>query len=148
MIILENAQWMDSASWNLTLAATQHLPGVLFFIALRPIAKSDSYAYSQLLKTKIYRMRLSNLNLEESMQLIASRLQTTKLPKEISEKIYVKSQGNFRGNFDFFKLKFQWNFLSIHSVLFRDGWFPNSFNMSISLFNLKIQLENRESIRD
>eukprot|EP01119_Soliformovum_irregulare_P018426 TRINITY_DN5644_c0_g1_i1.p1 TRINITY_DN5644_c0_g1~~TRINITY_DN5644_c0_g1_i1.p1 ORF type:complete len:1103 (+),score=322.47 TRINITY_DN5644_c0_g1_i1:3-3311(+) len=94
MIILENAQWMDSASWNLTLAATQHLPGVLFMISMRPMAKSDSYAYSQLLKTKKHRLILKNLTEEETTSLIASKLRTTKLPKEISKKIHEKSQGN------------------------------------------------------
>lgn len=42
MIVLENAQWMDSSSWSLALAVSQLQVQALLVIVMRPMKIQDS----------------------------------------------------------------------------------------------------------
>lgn len=81
LIILENAHWMDSASWSLTLAgfnlkndnsfilvlASKKLEGVLITIVTRFMIEDIPFQYNQILHNiKTKRITLKNLSESET----------------------------------------------------------------------------------
>jgi len=94
LLILENAHWLDSASWGLALSACQQLDGVLIVIALRPI-KNQSFQLSRIihLPGSIY-FCLKNLSQEDIAKMVAKRLNLKKVPETIMRTVYAKGQGN------------------------------------------------------
>eukprot|EP01117_Protostelium_nocturnum_P014485 TRINITY_DN5511_c0_g2_i2.p1 TRINITY_DN5511_c0_g2~~TRINITY_DN5511_c0_g2_i2.p1 ORF type:complete len:1733 (+),score=655.57 TRINITY_DN5511_c0_g2_i2:165-5363(+) len=94
LIIMENAQWLDSASWGLALSASQQMESCLFVIAMRPI-KSNSFQYSQLIhQDYCVRVVLKPLNEEETALQSAEILKVEKISSDMALKVHEKSQGN------------------------------------------------------
>lgn len=96
IFIFENAQWLDSASWRLINAAAQTLKHCLIIATTRPI--QEETASSDLLKLLSYEhtitLNLRNLDMNETAELVSSRLSVKSIPKELSEVIFEKSGGN------------------------------------------------------
>lgn len=95
LVVLENAHWLDSASWGLALAAIKQLSGILLLIALRPLSFPVPIQYSQIMHHRHSTVtRLKGLAEKETSQLIASTLLVDKVPPEMSKEIHSKGQGN------------------------------------------------------
>ncbi|PRP80584.1 guanylyl cyclase [Planoprotostelium fungivorum] len=95
LITIENAQWLDSASWGLALSASQQLTGVLFVLAMRSGTKNISFQYSQLVRQDYTQpMVLYPLSEEETALQAADILQVERIAPEVARVIHEKSQGN------------------------------------------------------
>eukprot|EP01119_Soliformovum_irregulare_P011079 TRINITY_DN2752_c0_g1_i4.p1 TRINITY_DN2752_c0_g1~~TRINITY_DN2752_c0_g1_i4.p1 ORF type:complete len:1020 (-),score=406.21 TRINITY_DN2752_c0_g1_i4:7-3066(-) len=93
LILLDNIQWFDSASWAL-ISALREIHGILLIAAIQQ-AKSMPVQYNQLVnKPNTQKIALGNLGEDDVTQLIANRLGVTKVPTEISKEIFAKSRGN------------------------------------------------------
>jgi class 3 adenylate cyclase len=95
VLVLEDAHWMDSASWSLLSAVSQRIPNVLLVIAKRPTGDQVPAAYDQLLTSAntLY-LKLEALPVEDSLALVCQRLGISELPPEISELIRAKAEGH------------------------------------------------------
>lgn len=95
LLIMENANWCDTASWSLMLAISQHIPSLLVVIATRPLSDPVPESYQRLLDLpRTRRLSLSPLSLEETQELICQRLGIARVPESITTLIYEKAQGN------------------------------------------------------
>jgi len=98
VITLEDAHWLDAASWELVLEVARALANLplLFIIALRPLRSEQATAeYTQIrnLPGSVF-ISLSGLDAADTTSLVAARLGVDALPKEVSELVQTRSGGN------------------------------------------------------
>ena len=95
VIVLEDANWLDSASWTLALLVAQQVQPKLFVIVTRPMPtpSPDEYVYLQD-SSDAERIILHSLPLADTETLMRQRLQVDSLPESLVSFIHVKSQGN------------------------------------------------------
>ncbi len=96
VVVLENALWMDSASWILALAAGQQVHSILLVIVTRPLTGSlpEEYRQMLLLTSAMQWLRLEPLSSDEMMALVCQRLNVSNLPDAVAALIHEKAQGN------------------------------------------------------
>lgn len=95
VIVLEDAHWLDSASWSLTLAVHQQTLPLLCVIAIRPLPERCSVDYTQLLETEQTKyLRLRGLSRLETEQFISQQLAVTHLPQAVTAFVYAKAEGH------------------------------------------------------
>ena len=95
LIILEDAHWLDSASWALTRLVSQQVRPVLLIIVSRPMTDPLPAEYHQLLQAPgVQRLRLEALSSEETLTLICQRLGVNTLPQPITALILAKAEGH------------------------------------------------------
>jgi class 3 adenylate cyclase/tetratricopeptide (TPR) repeat protein len=101
MVILEDAHWLDSASWALTLSLGRRIHHLLLIISTRPMMDPPLAEYHQFLATqpgrwgsKIHRLQLGPLLPEETVEMITQRLGVTALPESVAKLIQEKAEGH------------------------------------------------------
>ena len=98
LIILENAQWLDSLSWQLVIEISRSLSQlpVLLVVALRPLqglSPEHPYRVAKGLP-QAQQMALAPLSPSETVQLAAARLGLTELADKIAEFVIQRTAGN------------------------------------------------------
>ncbi|GIK43899.1 MAG: adenylate/guanylate cyclase domain-containing protein [Chloroflexota bacterium] len=95
LIILEDAHWLDSASWVLARLVSQRVQQVLLVVVARPLADPLPAEYSQLLQgAGVQRLKLEALSPEETVALVCQRLSAKSLPEPVSVLIRAKAEGH------------------------------------------------------
>jgi class 3 adenylate cyclase/tetratricopeptide (TPR) repeat protein len=95
MIVLEDAHWLDSASWALTWLVAQRIPSVLLVIVTRPMTDPLPDEYLQLHHAeRAQSINLTTLSAEDTEALICQRLAVDRLPAALVSQIYAKAHGN------------------------------------------------------
>jgi class 3 adenylate cyclase/tetratricopeptide (TPR) repeat protein len=101
LLILEDAHWMDSASWALALAIVQRVRNVLLIATMRPMAGSGAPRPGDSIPPEYHRFRrqalavhMDALSAEEGVELVCRRLGVADLPEPIAEFIRERAQGN------------------------------------------------------
>ena len=99
-IILDDAQWLDSATWNLIEDINHELPSMLLIIAMRPFQENElgrqmEEEYKRVrMNSATLHLPLASLSLGATAQLVAQRLGVKDLPLFVLQFIRVRSQGN------------------------------------------------------
>ncbi|HLO17434.1 MAG TPA: AAA family ATPase, partial [Anaerolineales bacterium] len=100
VIILDDAQWLDSATWNLIGHINRELPSILLIVAMRPFQENE---IGTQIEEEYQRVRtnpatqylpLTSLSLGDTAHLVAQRLRIKALPLFVLEFIRLRSQGN------------------------------------------------------
>eukprot|EP01119_Soliformovum_irregulare_P003319 TRINITY_DN1370_c0_g1_i1.p1 TRINITY_DN1370_c0_g1~~TRINITY_DN1370_c0_g1_i1.p1 ORF type:complete len:1601 (+),score=583.09 TRINITY_DN1370_c0_g1_i1:488-4804(+) len=97
LVQLENAHWMDSASWALAGALSQESNlAILVVVSMRPIEGDVPIQYSQMSNsTHATHLRVKNLSEDECSELITTTLEVTgKLSKDVTKNIMERTEGN------------------------------------------------------
>ena len=95
VILLEDAHWMDSLSWALTLDIVQNVRRIMVVIAARPFTETDSEAFVQLASREdTTRLTLSPLSSDDTLALIRARLGVARLADSLSEFILERGRGH------------------------------------------------------
>ena len=97
LLVLDDAQWIDSASWALFSDARQAFPSLLAVVASRPVADDAlvSKEYEALLAAPDTALvQLAPLAPEESTVMIAQRLGVRELPEQVSAFIRQRAGGH------------------------------------------------------
>jgi class 3 adenylate cyclase len=95
VLVLEDAHWLDSASWALTLQISQRVRSLLLVLATRPLAEPWSLAYRQLLNAPhAHQLALAALPADDMLALVCQRLQVKILPDAVMAFIQEKAEGN------------------------------------------------------
>ncbi len=95
VIFMEDLHWCDSASLGLLARLSMRKLRVLACISTRPLADDASPLHWGLLQSAgTTHIALRALTPEDSVQLICSRLGTTKIPEEVGAYIYSRAKGH------------------------------------------------------
>ncbi len=94
LVVVEDAHWLDSASWALALKVAREVGEVLLVVATRPSGPDFPDEHQALLQAADDILRLGNLPAEDVLALACHRLGVDSLPPAAEELILQKSQGN------------------------------------------------------
>jgi predicted ATPase/class 3 adenylate cyclase len=96
LLILENAQWLDSASWALARRlVNEHLQQMLLVLVTRPLADPLPTEYQELLHTSgVQHLHLGPLPPKDITTLLYHRLGVAELPTEVMALIREKAEGH------------------------------------------------------
>ena len=95
LLILENAHWLDSASWAVAARTAEQIPSLLLVIVTRPMLESSPPEYHRLLKTPAAeQIDLGRLSGPEIITLVCRLWQVTELPETLQTLLRDKTEGN------------------------------------------------------
>ena len=85
LLVVEDAQWLDSNSWNLLFEVVNATPQLLTVVSTRPVAEGRPPGYDRLLtEPSTHAIRLANLSTRETLALVEQRLGATELPPALA----------------------------------------------------------------
>ena len=117
VVILEDAHWMDSASWALTLEVQRKVPRVLLALATRPLAAPVPEAWTALREAAgAGRLALGPLAGDEVLALLRQRLGVAELPAALVQFIREKAEGH-----PFFSEELAYALRDAGHLVIRDG---------------------------
>ncbi|MFN8458085.1 MAG: adenylate/guanylate cyclase domain-containing protein [Anaerolineae bacterium] len=95
LLVLEDAHWLDSASWVVTEQVAQHAQPLLLLLATRPPTDPVPPEYNQLIRSPHTEwLVLDSLPPEDTVKLVCHRLGVNMLPEALARLIYTKTGGN------------------------------------------------------
>lgn len=94
LLILDDGQWMDPASWELLLAMHRELPQVLIALAIRDGTQPAEPVAQWLAQSVPQRITLGPLPKDEILELARDRLGLNQLPPQTERIILEKAGGN------------------------------------------------------
>lgn len=129
LLMMDSADWLDSASWALLLDVSYKMPSVLVVVAMRPPDGSFPESYHRIAQSPhTHRMVLEPLSFDETVALVCQRLAVTRIPDSVASLIYEKSQGN-----PFFVEELSYALRDSEQLIIRDGvgWVaPNASDLT------------------
>jgi tetratricopeptide (TPR) repeat protein len=94
-LLLEDAHWLDSASWALTVAINRAVHPLLMVISTRPLSDPLPADYQQLLDhPNLAQINLDSMPADEISHLVCHRLGISALPEQVNRLILQKAEGN------------------------------------------------------
>jgi tetratricopeptide (TPR) repeat protein len=93
MVVLEDAQWLDSASWSVVLRARRELPELLIVLAMRPVADVDG-GHAATVRAESTTMRLGALSRDDAVTLAAQRTGAVRLDEPVAALVHERAEGN------------------------------------------------------
>jgi class 3 adenylate cyclase/tetratricopeptide (TPR) repeat protein len=95
LVVIEDAHWLDSASWAVTVLASRVVHPLLLVIAMRPLTESIPAEYCELAQSAgLDRLVLDTLPPDVTRAFVCQRLGVTAVPDVVAELIVNKTQGN------------------------------------------------------
>ncbi len=95
VMVVEDAHWLDSASWSLTRAIAEQVHPLLLMVALRPFTDTPPAEYLHLRHLpEVQALELAPLTQEETQTLVRQRLSVSKVPDAVTDMIWAKAEGN------------------------------------------------------
>jgi len=117
LLVLEDAHWLDSASWTLALQVSQQIQHLLLTISTRPLTEKPPDDYLQLLQSPhTQHLKLQVLDESDTLQLVCQRLGVNTLPPSVTNLIAQKAQGN-----PFFSEEIAYALRDAGLIVIRDG---------------------------
>ncbi len=93
LVILEDAQWLDSASWTLALEASRQVQPLLLLIVTRPLTETAPTEGAHLLHAPgVVRLPLNVLSPTDAEALVCQRLGVTSLPAAVATLIHIRAE--------------------------------------------------------
>jgi len=96
VIVLEDAHWLDSASWALSEAVLNELHPLLLVIVTRPLPAAEMPAeLARLLaRESTVAIKLDALSAEDTLALVCERLDVDSIPEQVGGLIRAKAEGH------------------------------------------------------
>ena len=96
LLVLEDAHWLDSASWGLVEAIERELPEALIVIATRPLSADERPPELSRLSERegALVVRLKGLSPEDAKRLVCQRLRARTLSEPVARLIGAKAEGH------------------------------------------------------
>jgi len=117
ILVLEDAHWLDSASWTLALQVSQEVEPLLLVISTRPLTEQPPEDYLQLVRSpQTQHLQLQVLDPSDTLQLVCQRLGVETLPLSVANLIAQKAQGN-----PFFSEEIAYALRDAGLIVMRDG---------------------------
>ncbi len=94
LIVLDDAHWMDSASWALARTVAQRMPSVMMVLSFRSGNKLPNEALQLRTLPQTIEIELQPLSREQTAKLIARRLDASTVSERITDIVFAKAHGN------------------------------------------------------
>ncbi len=94
VVVLDDAHWMDSASWALARAVAQRMSSVLMVLSFRTGSKLPNEAAQLLALSQTKEIELEPLNRSRTAELIRQRLGALTVADRVVDLVYEKANGN------------------------------------------------------
>jgi class 3 adenylate cyclase len=95
LLVLEDAHWFDSVSWELVLAAAEQVDPLMLVLATRPFTGPPPEAYLRLVgRPATHHLKLEPLTLAETTTLISHSLGVDTIPEALAQLIHRRGEGN------------------------------------------------------
>jgi class 3 adenylate cyclase/tetratricopeptide (TPR) repeat protein len=94
LFVIDDAHWMDSASWALALKVARRVCKALLIVASRPTDLAFPVEHLALIQVADEILQLGNLSSEDALALACERLGVDALPRSAEDLILHKAQGN------------------------------------------------------
>lgn len=96
VIVLEDAHWLDSASWSLAEAVQREVAPLLLVVSTRPLGEPYPTAECRRLLEQpgTRRLRLTPLAAEDALDLVCQRLGVPAIPEALARLILDKAEGH------------------------------------------------------
>lgn len=94
VVVLEDAHWMDSASWALALLAAQQIDNLMIVVVMRPMSEIPSELTRLLADSNSITIDMQSLSIEETAELVGQHLEAVSVAPAIVSLIYQRSGGN------------------------------------------------------
>jgi tetratricopeptide (TPR) repeat protein len=95
LLLFDDAHWLDPASWELVVAASERIHSLLLVLTMRPMNGSVVSSYLDLLRVpRVRQLELGSLSFDESITLICQRLGVAYVPDLLASLIYGQANGN------------------------------------------------------
>jgi class 3 adenylate cyclase/tetratricopeptide (TPR) repeat protein len=95
LLVIEDAHWLDSASWALLRLVSRDIPSALLVLALRPLFDPIPSDYVYLLNTPGTQVvQLGTLSAQETIALVCQRLGVASLPQPVASFIQERAEGH------------------------------------------------------
>ncbi len=100
VLLFDDAQWLDAATWTLLGYINRELPSILLVIATRPITRDEVTAqimdeFKRILdNTNTQYIHLASLSPQDTTDLVSRKLGVKHIPASILEFIQARAQGN------------------------------------------------------
>jgi hypothetical protein len=95
VLVLEDAHWLDSASWALARQVAEQVAPLLLVLATRPLSEPVPTDCQRLKSARHARtLRLETLGADETVALVGQRLGVAALPEPIARLIVERAEGN------------------------------------------------------
>lgn len=117
LLVIEDVQWLDSASWALVLRAARQVQPMLLVLTLRPPGIPLPAYYIQLMNTKdVMWLELNALSPETTTLLVAQRLGVNTLSAPLAALVRERAEGN-----PFFSIELAYALRDANLLAFADG---------------------------
>jgi class 3 adenylate cyclase/tetratricopeptide (TPR) repeat protein len=95
VVVLDDAQWLDSASWSLARLVVNRMRRVLLVIATRPLDGEAPFDAQLILGGRsTRRIGLAGLSAEESAELVRQCLEVGSMPESLADMLWARSEGH------------------------------------------------------
>eukprot|EP00002_Diphylleia_rotans_P027014 TRINITY_DN5405_c0_g1_i1.p1 TRINITY_DN5405_c0_g1~~TRINITY_DN5405_c0_g1_i1.p1 ORF type:complete len:2405 (+),score=475.09 TRINITY_DN5405_c0_g1_i1:72-7286(+) len=95
LVILDNCQWFDSASWAMCKEIAHKVPNTMLVVSLRPMPAPEPPRYLELIAASgVNMMKLGPLSQEESIDLVCSTFVISELTPSIADVLVSRGHGN------------------------------------------------------
>lgn len=94
VLVIEDAHWLDSASWALVLAVSVHAENMMLVIASRPSAEPAAEYKTLLNNPRAHHMILDALSAEDTKRLARQVLGVASLPEPVAQFILDRAEGH------------------------------------------------------
>lgn len=94
VIVLDDAHWMDSASWAFARAIAQNMPSVLIVMSYRSDSKLPTEGVQLRALPQTIEVELAPLDRDRTADLIAQRLGATSVADRVVDVVYQQAKGN------------------------------------------------------
>lgn len=95
LLVIEDAHWLDSASWALAKQMVRDLEKFMLVFATRPMSEPVPPEFPDILEMDgVTKTRLAGLSEEDTSTLIRQRLSVVRLPAEVTEMVFSRAEGN------------------------------------------------------
>ena len=92
LVTIDDAQWLDDASWTLVEASARETPGLCIVLFMHP--SDDDTRQQALASAGALRMRLGELSRHEQERLVLTRLKATRMSPELSDLLRARARGH------------------------------------------------------
>jgi class 3 adenylate cyclase len=94
LLILEDAQWLDAASWSLVRAVSQQVKNLLMVLVVRTLVDPIPLEFQQLVdQANVERLRIVGFSRSETKSLLRHRLGVQHIDQAVVDLIYDKAGG-------------------------------------------------------
>lgn len=94
-LLVEDAHWLDSASWEVLRRVLREVPSVLLIVTTRPMDTPPSRAQVELLSGESTRwIELGALSREATEQLVCERLGVARVSPEVASFLFARAEGH------------------------------------------------------